>query len=195
MHLPGPSVWMYAIHYWFEKVIYGTVLAGAELFQPHQLLEYQTDLRTCRSVLLSAYSWRICTGCSDLGYRMPVVTAMVSAGFPHWLLSPGRHILFIFIFHSSNEWWRWPRQSGRAHKDKSLFHTAASIYWCCPQHDGSLANASFWWHWGCFWFFYLGNASGENCQIVSVHFSLFECLFLCQLFLVFAFFERWRRSC
>ena len=120
---------------------------------------------------------------------------MVSAGSPHWLLSPGRDILFIFIFNSSNEWWRWPRQSGRAHKDKSLFHTAASIYWCCPQHDGSLANASFWWHWGCFWFFYLGNASGENCQIVSVHFSLFECLFLCQLFLVFAFFERWRRSC
>ena len=34
-----------------------------------------------------------------------------------------------------------------------------------------------------------------NCRIVSVHFSLFECLFLCQLFLVFAFFERWRRSC
>ena len=82
--------------------------------------------------------------------------------FSSLISSPGRHILFIFIFHSSNEWWRWPRQSGRARKDKSLFHTAASIYWCCPQRDGSLANASFWWHWGCFGFFYLGNASREN---------------------------------
>ena len=129
-------------------------------------------MRRCRSVLLPAYSWRICTGCSDLGYRMPVVTAMVSAGSPHWLLSPGRDILFIFIFNSSNEWWRWPRQSGRAHKDKSLFHTAASIYWCCPQHDGSLANASLWWHWGCFWFFIWATHQGKTVKLCL-------CTFLC----------------
>ena len=116
---PGPSVWMYAIHDWFEKVIYGAVLAGAELFK-QVLLTYHHRL----GVKFYSYSFS----------------------------------------YSSNEWWRWPRQSGRARKDKSLFHTAASIYWCCPQRDGSLANASFWWHWGCFWFFfiYLGNASGEN---------------------------------
>ena len=45
------------------------------------------------------------------------------------------------------------------------------------------------------WATHQGNIEQRNCQIVSVHFSLFECLFLCQLFLVFAFFERWRRSC
>ena len=36
-----------------------------------------------------------------------------------------------------------------------------------------------------------GKIEQRNCQIVSVHFSLF----LCQRFLVFAFFERWRQSC
>ena len=98
--------------------------------------------------------------------------------FASLISSPGRQILFIFIFHSSNEWWRWPRQSGRARKDKSLFHTAASIYWCCPQHDVSLANASFWWHWGCFWFFFIwATHQGKIEQKKTV--KLCVCTFLC----------------
>ena len=84
-------------------------------------------------------------------------------------------------FYSSNEWWRWPRQSGRARKDKSLFHTAASIYWCCPQRDGSLANASFWWHRGCFWFFLFGqHIRGKlNRETVKLCLCTFLCLSVC----------------
>ena len=49
----------------------------AILLRPYQLLEYQKDMRRCRfDINPSAHCWRICTGCSDLGHRIPVVTAM-----------------------------------------------------------------------------------------------------------------------
>ena len=87
----------------------------------------------------------------------------------------------IHILFSSNEWCRWPRQSGRARKDKSLFHSAASIYWCCPQHDGSLANTSFWWHWGCFWLFLFGQRIRGKLkrETVKLCLSTFLCLSAC----------------
>ena len=45
------------------------------------------------------------------------------------------------------------------------------------------------------WATHQGKIEQKNCQTVSLHFSLFVCLFLYLRFLVFAFFERWRRSC
>ena len=68
-------------------------------------------------------------------------------GNSHISVTFGRLIHIFWTVHNDYHifQWCWWWKANDSHKDKSLFHTGPSIYWCRPLCDGSLANASSFW--------------------------------------------------
>ena len=133
-----------------KKVIFGAVLAGAELFKQVLLTDYYR-----LGVTFYSYSFFIHQMNDEDDHASQVALARTNLYSiqPRLSIDAVRSVMGLWLMRHFDD-----------------IEVALDFFiWATPQ----------------------GKIEQRNCQIVSVHFSLF----LCQRFLVFAFFERWRQSC